>query len=49
VRAWGDSAILFTVLAVALVIYGIANVAAIAGGVWFTAPKPKAVPAVQPS
>lgn len=45
----GGSHGLFIVLAVALVIYGIANVVAVAGGVWFTTPKQKAVPAAQPS
>jgi hypothetical protein len=33
-----------------MVIYGLANVAAVAGGAWFTTPKLKApLPAAQPS
>jgi hypothetical protein len=40
---------LFVALAVALFVYGVANVAAVAGGVWFTAPKIKQIPAVQPA
>ena len=36
-------------LAVAIVSYGLANVAAVAGGAWFKTPKLKApLPAVQP-
>jgi hypothetical protein len=31
------------------VVYGLANAAAVAGGAWFTAPKPKALPAAQPT
>lgn len=49
VTQFGGSNSLFAVLSVALVIYGIANVVAVASGVWFTAPKQKAVPAAQPS
>ncbi|MEW6453784.1 MAG: MATE family efflux transporter [Pseudomonadota bacterium] len=49
VTQFGGSSGLFIVLSVALVIYGIANVVAVASGVWFTAPKQKAVPAAQPS
>src|SRR5262245_15148933 len=49
VRSLGGSTGLFAVLAGAIVIYGVANVAAIAGGAWFAAPKPAALPAAQPS
>jgi Na+-driven multidrug efflux pump len=45
----GGSTGLFAVLAVALVVYGIANVVAVASGAWFTTPKPKALPVAQPS
>jgi hypothetical protein len=49
----GGSTGLFAALAAAIVIYGIANVAAVAGGAWFTTPnkaaEPKALPAAQPS
>jgi hypothetical protein len=38
---------LFAVLAGAIVVYGIANVVAVAGGSWFAEPKPKALPAAQ--
>jgi hypothetical protein len=36
-------------VAAALVVYGVANVAAVAAGVWFKEQKPKAVPAPQPT
>jgi putative MATE family efflux protein len=51
VTTLGGSNSLFIVLSAALVIYGIANVVAVASGVWFTAPKQnaKAVPVAQPS
>jgi putative MATE family efflux protein len=50
VTKFGGSHGLFVVLAVAMVVYGGANVAAVAGGVWFTTPKLKApLPAAQPS
>jgi putative MATE family efflux protein len=51
VRTLGGSTGLFVALAVAIVVYGVANVAAVAGGAWFAAPKPtpKALPAAQPS
>jgi putative MATE family efflux protein len=50
VTKFGGSHGLFVVLAVAMVVYGCANVAAVAGGVWFTTPKLKApLPAAQPS
>ena len=49
VTQFGGSIGLFAALGTALVIYGIANVVAVASGVWFTAPNPKAVPAAQPS
>ena len=49
VRGLGGSTGLFAVLAGAIVIYGVANVAAVAGGGWFTEPRPKALPAAQPS
>jgi putative MATE family efflux protein len=49
VRITGGSTGLFVALAVALFVYGVANVAAVAGGVWFTAPKLKQTPAVQPA
>jgi putative MATE family efflux protein len=50
VTRFGGSTGLFAALAVALLVYGLANVAAVASGVWFTAPKLKApLPAAQPS
>jgi len=53
VTRFGGSTGLFAALAVALAVYGIANVLAVAGGTWFTTPKPKPkpdpVPAAQPS
>jgi Na+-driven multidrug efflux pump len=53
VTRFGGSTGLFVALASALVIYGVANVAAVAGGAWFSTgqPKcePKPLPAVQPS
>lgn len=49
VRTLGDSTGLFAALAVALFVYGLANVAAVAGGAWFTAPKMKQSPAAQPA
>jgi putative MATE family efflux protein len=50
VTKFGGSNGLFAALAVAIVIYGLTNVAAVAGGVWFTTPKLKApLPAAQPS
>jgi Na+-driven multidrug efflux pump len=49
VTRFGGSTGLFAALAVALVVYGIANVVAVAGGAWFTTPKPKVLPAAQPS
>jgi putative MATE family efflux protein len=39
---FGGSTALFAVIAAALVIYGLANVAAVAGGVWFKERKPAA-------
>jgi Na+-driven multidrug efflux pump len=50
VTKFGGSHGLFVVLAVAMVVYGFANVAAVASGVWFTVPKMKEpLPAAQPS
>ena len=49
VRTFGGSTGLFVALALALFVYGVANVAAVAGGVWFTTPRPKQVPAAQPA
>jgi Na+-driven multidrug efflux pump len=50
VTRFGGSNGLFAALAVAIVIYGLANIAAVASGVWFTTPKLKApLPAAQPS
>jgi hypothetical protein len=50
VTKFGGSHGLFVALAVAMVVYGFANVAAVASGVWFTMPKMKApLPAPQPS
>jgi putative MATE family efflux protein len=50
VTQFGGSTGLFVALAVALVVYGVANVAAVAGGVWFTAGRPKVpLPSPQPS
>jgi len=41
VRYFGGSTALFAVIAAALVIYGLANVVAVASGVWFKKPKSK--------
>jgi putative MATE family efflux protein len=50
VTKFGGSHGLFVALAVALVVYGFANVAAVASGAWFTTPKLKVpLPAAQPS
>jgi putative MATE family efflux protein len=50
VTNFGGSHGLFVALAVAIVVYGFANVAAVASGAWFTTPKLKApLPAAQPS
>jgi len=49
VRTLGGSTGLFAALALALFVYGIANVAAVAGGVWFMTPRLKPVPAAQPA
>jgi Na+-driven multidrug efflux pump len=49
VRSFGGSTGLFAVLAGAIVVYGVANVVAVASGAWFAEPKPKALPAAQPS
>ncbi len=55
VSRFGGTTGLFVMLAAALVIYGLANVAAVAAGAWFAAPKSKskhelkALPAAQPS
>jgi Na+-driven multidrug efflux pump len=50
VTKFGGSNGLFAALAVAIVVYGLANVAAVAGGVWFKTPKLKApLPAALPS
>jgi putative MATE family efflux protein len=50
VTKFGGSHGLFVALAVAIVVYGFANVAAVASGAWFTTPKMKApLPAAQPS
>ena len=53
VTKFGGSTGLFVALALALVVYGLANAAAVAAGVWFkekrSAPEPKAVPASQPA
>ena len=50
VTKFGGSHGLFVALAAAIVVYGLANVAAVAGGAWFTTPKLKApLPAAQPS
>ena len=49
VRSFGGSTGLFVALAVAIVVYGVANVVAVASGAWFAEPKPKALPAAQPS
>jgi putative MATE family efflux protein len=50
VTRFGGSTSLFVMLAVAIVSYGLANVAAVAGGAWFPAEKVKAPrPAAQPS
>ena len=46
---FGGSNGLFIALAVALVVYGLANAAAVASGVWFTTPRQQPVPAAQPS
>jgi putative MATE family efflux protein len=43
VRYFGGSAGLFVAIAAALVIYGVANVVAVAGGAWFPKPKPQAL------
>ena len=45
VTALGGSNGLFAVLAAALVVYGVANVAAVAGGAWFTTVKKEPLPA----
>jgi putative MATE family efflux protein len=48
VRTFGGSQGLFIALAAALLVYGFANVAAVAGGAWFTTPKAKEpLPAAQ--
>jgi putative MATE family efflux protein len=49
VTKFGGSTGLFVVLAVAMVVFGAANAAAVAGGAWFKEQKPKAVPAPQPT
>jgi putative MATE family efflux protein len=50
VTKFGGTTGLFVTLAVAIVSYGLANVAAVAGGAWFKTPKLKApLPAAQPS
>jgi Na+-driven multidrug efflux pump len=59
VSRFGGTTWLFVTLAAALVIYGLANVVAVAAGAWFTEPKskseskskcePEALPAAQPS
>jgi len=50
VTKFGGSHGLFVALAVAMVVYGFANVAAVASGAWFTTPKMKApLPAALPS
>jgi putative MATE family efflux protein len=49
VTALGGSKGLFVVLAAALVIYGLGNVAAVAGGAWFTSIGKGSLPAAQPS
>ena len=45
----GGSNGLFVALAGAMLVYGLANVAAVAGGAWFTTAKPKRALAVQPT
>jgi putative MATE family efflux protein len=45
----GGSSGLFVALAVAMFVYGLANVAAVAGGAWFTTAKPKRALAAQPT
>ena len=49
VTKFGGSTGLFVAVVAALVVYGIANAAAVAGGVWFRTPRPQAVPAAQPT
>jgi Na+-driven multidrug efflux pump len=49
VRVTGGSTGLFVALAAALFVYGLANVTAVAGGAWFTAPKIRQIPAAQPA
>jgi putative MATE family efflux protein len=49
VTKFGGSTGLFVVLAVAMVVFGVANAAAVAAGAWFKEQRPKAVPAPQPT
>jgi MATE family, multidrug efflux pump len=49
VRMLGGSNGLFVALAAAIVIYGFANVAAVASGAWFETPKKELLPAAQAS
>jgi putative MATE family efflux protein len=49
VTRFGGSTGLFATIAAALVIYGLANVAAVAGGVWFTERKAACVPKAAPA
>jgi putative MATE family efflux protein len=49
VRMFGTSNGLFAALAAALVLYGFANVAAVASGAWFKTSKKELLPAAQPS
>lgn len=49
VTRFGDSTGLFVVLAAAMVVFGLANAAAVAAGVWFKEQRPKAMPAPQPT
>jgi Na+-driven multidrug efflux pump len=49
VTKFGGSTGLFVVLAGAMVVFGLANAAAVAAGAWFKEQKPKAVPAPLPT
>jgi Na+-driven multidrug efflux pump len=49
VRVFGTSSGLFVALAAALVVYGFANVAAVASGAWFERPKKALSPCAQAS
>ncbi len=49
VTKFGGSTGLFATLALAMVVYGVANAVAVASGVWFKTPKLDAAPAAQPT